>query len=596
MQAGNEIDSENELNNASAADAGCDTQRRKLLQVGGTALLGAMLWTPAFRIPAASAQSTCAAPVGFPASISLYQQAYRNWSREISVDPVWTCAPQTPADVVAIVNWAKAKGYKVRPRGKLRNWSPLTLAQQAGCPGNVLLVDTTQYLTAMSVDTSTSPPTITAQTGVTLDALMARLEQSGLGITASAAMGDVTLGGALAVGAHGTAVKASGETQLPGKTFGTLGNLVRSLTAVVWDAANNQYALRTFQRSDAACAALMNHVGRAFITEVKLQVGSNQRLRCQTWVNIPATELYAPAGSPGRTYSSYIQSTGRITAIWFPFTSNPWVKVWTLAPTKPFFSREVTAPYNDPYTALSPDIADMAGQIIAGNGALTPTFGQIQYTAVATGVSLSFNYDLWGWSKNLLSYVTENTLPITANSYAVVTKRASIQQAINEFTTWYQGRLNAYRALNRYPVNGVLEIRVTAVDNPAEIPGSGAVAAQLSPARPRPDHPEWDVTIWFDIVTIPGTPYSQQFFREAEQWMYSHFSGSYATVRPEWSKGWGFTNSAGWSDTTAIGTTIPNAFRAGQSAGDNWDTARATLNQYDPHRIYSSPLLDALLP
>jgi FAD/FMN-containing dehydrogenase len=34
----------------------------------------------------------------------------------------------------------------------------------------------------------------------------------------------------------------------------------------------------------------------------------------------------------------------------------------------------------------------------------------------------------------------------------------------------------------------------------------------------------------------------------------------------------------------------------GQPSGDNWDTAKATLNKYDPHRIFSNPFLDTFLP
>ena len=46
----------------------------------------------------------------------------------------------------------------------------------------------------------------------------------------------------------------------------------------------------------------------------------------------------------------------------------------------------------------------------------------------------------------------------------------------------------------------------------------------------------------------------------------------------------------------ALATTIPNAYRTGQATGDNWDTALATLDQHDPHRVFSSPLLDVLAP
>jgi hypothetical protein len=104
------------------------------------------------------------------------------------------------------------------------------------------------------------------------------------------------------------------------------------------------------------------------------------------------------------------------------------------------------------------------------------------------------------------------------------------------------------------------------------------------------------VAVWFDILTVPGTLTANQFYREIEQWLLTNYSGSYAMVRPEWSKGWGYTDTAAWSDTTMVSSTIPNAYRTGQPASDNWDTARTTLNQYDPYRVFSSLLLDSLLP
>ena len=81
--------------------------RRKFLGTAAGAAAGAATlgitggltgWIPAFRIPAAGA----ATPPSFPSTISLYQQAYKNWAGDIAVDAAWTCAPKTPADVVAV--------------------------------------------------------------------------------------------------------------------------------------------------------------------------------------------------------------------------------------------------------------------------------------------------------------------------------------------------------------------------------------------------------------------------------------------------------------------------------------------------------------
>ncbi|RBL66030.1 FAD-linked oxidase, partial [Pseudomonas sp. MWU13-2625] len=118
----------------------------------------------------------------------------------------------------------------------------------------------------------------------------------------------------------------------------------------------------------------------------------------------------------------------------------------------------------------------------------------------------------------------------------------------------------------------------------------------LSALKPRPDRPEWDTAVWFDILTLPGTPAADRFYREVEQWMLANYTGSYATVRPEWSKGWAYTDTAAWQDDTMLTTTIPNLHRESQPASSNWDTARATLERYDPHRIFRSPLLDRLMP
>jgi FAD/FMN-containing dehydrogenase len=575
-----------------------DSARRQFMaDAGRAAALGALAgWTPIFRISPAEAQS-CAAPPGFPSSISLYLQAFQNWSGEIQVSSVWTCVPTTPADVVTIANWAYANGYEVRPRGMMHNWSPLTIAPGTSCATKVVLVDTTQYLTAVSISAGTTPKTVTAQTGITMEALLTALEAAGLGVTATPAPGDLTLGGVLAIDGHGTAVPAAGESLTPGHTFGTISNLVLSLTAVVWDSASNAYVLRTYARTDPQCQALLVHIGRSFIVSATLQVGANKRIRCQSWYNVPATELFAVPGSPGRTLASYIDTAGRVETIWFPFTNNPWLKVWSVAPTKPFFSVQVNSPYNYSFSDnIPPSLSNLIAQLIGGAWSLTPTFGQTQYTVVAAGLTTTFTYDIWGWSKNVMLYVKPTTLRVTANGYAVLTTRANIQRAVHEFTSFYQARLAAYQAAGLFPINGPVEIRVTGLDDPDDIVGGGAYEAQLSALRPRPDHPEWNVAVWFDILTLPGTPTSNQFYREIEQWMYSNYSGTYAAVRPEWSKGWGYTNSAAWADATVIGTTIPDSYRAGQAVGDDWDAAAVALDAFDPHRIFSSPLLDALVP
>src|SRR5215207_3724317 len=131
--------------------------RRQLL--ASAAGLGA-LWTVAGVVPATAEE----VPPGFPAGVELYRQAYRNWAGEIVVQDVWTCAPASPADVVAVVNWARSVGYRIRAVGYRHGWAPLTI--RTGDPA-VILVDTTRHLTAVTVLPG-SPAAVRAQAGAAM--------------------------------------------------------------------------------------------------------------------------------------------------------------------------------------------------------------------------------------------------------------------------------------------------------------------------------------------------------------------------------------------------------------------------------------------
>ncbi|MFI9011520.1 cholesterol oxidase substrate-binding domain-containing protein [Actinosynnema sp. NPDC053489] len=529
-------------------------------------------------------------PPAFPPTVDLYRQSYRNWAGEIRTDDLWTCAPRTPADVVLLANWAHAQGFTLRPRGFRHGWAPLTVTPGTTDADRVVLVDTTRHLTAMTL----LPNAVRTQTGASMEDLLTFLEDAGLGVTNSPAPGDLTVGGVLAINGHGTSVPAAGETRPAGHTYGSLGNLVVSLTAVVWD--GGEYRLRTFGRDEPECAALLTHVGRAFVTEVTLRVGANQNLRCVSRTDIPVSELFAPPGSGAtRTLASFLDQAGRVEAIWFAFTDHPWLKTWSVAPTKPATSRHVVTPYNYVFSDNVPEpVSDLADLLITGAWALTPTFGQLQYTTAATALTATLTADLWGASKNLLLYVKPTTLRETANGYAVLTSRAEVQGVVSDFAAFYQALLTSYQARGLYPVTGQVEIRVSGLDDPAHVGVPGAQAPALSALRPREDHPEWDVAVWFDVLTFPTAPGAAAFYRELEQFFFTHYSGARATTRAEWSKGWAYTDQAAWADHTVLTATVPDSYRQGPNP--TWDAARATLNAFDPHRVFSNPFLDVLLP
>jgi FAD/FMN-containing dehydrogenase len=560
-------------------EIGAVSRRALLAGTAGLAVFGAV--PPADVRPAG-----CAPPPNFPAGIELRQTGYENWAGEIRVPDAWTCRPATPADVATLANWALANGYALRPKGHAHGWSPLTVPAGSTCAAPVVLVDTTAYLTTIQAGAfSAVGPTVRVQAGAALDDLLIFLERNGYGLTATPAPGDLSVGGALAVDAHGTAIPADGEVPEVGDRYGSLSNRVVSLTAVVWDAALGRYVLRSFDRTDPDCAVLLTHLGRAFLTEVTLVVRADYHLRCVSDLSIPASELFGASGP--RSFDAFARGSGRVEAIWFPFTANPWLKVWSLRPNRPLTSRPTATPYNYPFADTVPKpVAELAGQLVSGQWYLAPAFGQAQYTAALAGLTATRSADLWGLSKNLLLYVKPTTLRMHANGYAVPTRRADIQRVVSAFVAFYSQQLQVYAAQGRYPINGPVEIRVTGLD----VPVNQALPPALSAIRRRADHPEWDVAVWLDLLTLPTTPDAGDFYRDIEQFIFA----TWPAARPEWSKGWAYTATGAWTDPGVITGTIPAAFRAGPDP--TWDSALATLDRHDPHRIFSNPFLDALLP
>lgn len=568
------------------------TTRREFLK---TAVLGtgAAVWLPALRITPNDPTNEITPPPAFPTGIPLYRQGFENWAKEIVVDAVWTCTPANANDAVRVANWAAAHGYTVRARGSMHGWSPLAIPNGGGA--NVVMLDTSA-LNGIAISRRGSAPTVTVGAGALLEDVMATMERSGYGFTATPAPGDITMGGALAIDAHGAAIPAAGERAVAGQSFGSLSNLVTSLTIVAWDEPSKAFALRTIDRSHPLAKSVLAHLARSLVVEATLQVSPNARLRCVSRVDIPATKLFAAPGTPGETFTSFLNAAGRVEAIWYAFTEKPWLKVWSVAPVKPPSSREVTEPYNYVFSDNIPiELSDLANQIIKGNGAATPLFGQLSYAASAAGLAATASLDLWGWSRNLLLYIKPTTIRTTANGYAVLTRRSDVQRVLHEFSLKYRALLTSYRDRGQYPANMPVEIRVTGLDQPRDSIVAGAETPSLSALSPDATHPERDVAVWFDVLTFPGTPGSPAFMSELEDWFFDNYA-SYATVRVEWSKGWAYSAQGAWTDPDVIGRKIPASLSAGRSGNATFAGAARQLKALDPRGVFTSPLLDELMP
>lgn len=552
-------------------------------------------------------------PAGFPKNIPLHARTYRNWSQTIVVDPLWTCEPKTPDEVVQVCNWAKAQSpvWQVRAKGIRHGWSPLTVTAKTKPNAKVIIVDTTKYLTSLSFvpATGSAPPMVVAGAGATmLDLLTFLQNQSGGHGSASGfafphvpAPGNLTVGGVLAINAHGTAVPTANENFT--SSYGSMSNHIMAFTAVVSsDQAPYDYVLKTFQRGDPDAAAFLTHAGRAFIVSATLQVIDNYNLRCQSTMDIKSDTLFAaPVGgkAPPQSLASFMEESGRVEAIWYPFTDDPWLKIWTVTPTQPSGSKLVTGPYNYPFSDNLPTwVTSMLSWITTVAPASTPTFEKLfsAFTKASLDNGLT---DLWGASMNTLLYIKDTTLRVTANGYAIQMKRADVQQAVHDFAQQFETMLASYAAKGQYPVNSPLEIRVTGLDDTTNVyapTGSTAPSPLISSLTydSVAQANGYDCAVWFDVLTLPDTPYSNNFYAELEDWFEKRFTAPAARLFPEWSKGWAYTVAGGgWTDPTFLALMRTN-FTTGRSATTNWNAVVATYKKYDRANLFANDFLDRL--
>jgi FAD/FMN-containing dehydrogenase len=554
---------------------------------------------------------------GFPSNIPLNVLPYRNWDEEIVWPGVLTCAPRTADDVAAVCNWAKDNGFLVRPRGVMHGWSPTTVARGFDPKARVLLVDLTKALhdAHLFAASASLPARVKVGAGKTMLELMTFLEaQSGGGGAAPGysfphipAPGNLTVGGVLAIDAHGTAVPTPPHDDFPA-SYGSMSNQILEFTAIVTDPNSpnpDQYRTRVFRRDENDAAAFLTHLGRSLLVDATLQVIPNYNLRCQSFTNFsPATLFAAPTAAtpvPPDSFGDFLNRYGRIEIIWFRIGTNPWLHVWSVEPTKPNGARQVDVPYNYPFADNVPAILQEGIRTILDiDPSFTPTFGKIAATVTANGLdgkdflgqpAFPPSRDLWGASKNTLFYIQDSTLQVTANGYALHMRKADVQQAVHDFTQKFSSLLEDYEP-EKFPVNSAVEIRVTALDDPARVAiGSGlkaespVISALIYDDVARKNR--WDVALWVDVLTIPKTNFSTEFYADLEAWIMERFSGAAARTLPEWSKGWAYAKGEGaWGSQPFIDFT--------RKAFTEWKYETDTLAKYDKHGLFRSPLLDRL--
>ena len=559
---------------------------------------------------------------GFPAQVPLNLLPYRNWDHQIERASMLTCAPLNADDVAAVCNWAQDNSYQLRVRGVMHGWSPLTLTTAAAPNERVLLIDLTKGFAGLELLPAGNglPTRVKVGAGATMLELLAFLEGQpggkgsapGYSFPHTPAPGNLTVGGALAINAHGTAIPLPPADAFAA-SYGSLSNQILELTTVATDPTQPglRYGKRTIGRTDPVAKAVLAHVGRTLVLDATLQVVDNYNLRCVSITDLPATTLFAAPSVadplPANSFGDFVERLGRVEVIWYPFSDNPWLHTWQVAPTLPPGSLAVSTPYHYPFADVVPDgLQTLITDLVNGDPSLTPTVGQMAARVTANGLDgknwlgISGSYpvsrDIWGPSKNTLLYIQDTTLRVTANGYAIHLPRADVQQAVHDLTSIYSGLLATYAARGSYPVNSALELRVTALDDPTTVAVAGAESPVIS-ALGQDDTDRangWDVAVWFDVLTIPGTPGADEFYAELETALLARFTGTTGRLLPEWSKGWAYTAAGGAWTSAAFLTHVRTTLTQGRTAADDWAWETTTLKGMDAAGLFENPFLTTL--
>jgi len=471
------------------------------------------------------------------------------------------------------------------------------------CPKIVLLDTTEHFLSLTKNPHDVGRPdlhSVTVGAGVSAGQLLEFLELNGLGLYSAPAVSAPTVGGMLAVGAHGTGVgSAIFDRRSPGHSPGTFSNLVMNMTIVAWQNSTGSFGLKTITRSDTIAKAFLTNFGRTIITLVTIRVGKNQNLRSQNRFFVGSRELFAHPNEvtdSTRTLSKFVETYGRVMTATAPPGNLFWVSTWHNEPLKPPKSRKSLWPYNYIFMAYNPlpNIVDSFLYSLYSNAPgisklvslLAPSF--LMLTTKATRSD-----DYWGPSKNHFLYSTSEVPHMSANSFLLITSRRKLQLVLHIMRRDFTELLREYVKNQNYPTPGLLDMRITGLDNPDFIEVLGAESPSLSPLSPVPEFPDFDTGVWMDTTGYQDTPYVYEFLVRFQSLLYQHLHGKHAVIRAEWSKSWAYDESGSWRNFTVLNH-FPRTFSSSDQL-EEWNWAVRTLDDHDPHRVFSNSFLDEFL-
>lgn len=216
---------------------------------------------------------------------------WSNWLGNQRCAPRQILAPRDLEELVAVVGHARRRGLRVRMVGSGHSWSAL-------CPTPDLLVQTHRMDRLLDVrDTR-----VTVEAGMPMGTLLRHAEAHGLSVVGSPMIREITVGGVVATGSHGT-----------GLAHGPLSDAVESMTLVTGDGE-----VRTLDAGDPRLNGGRLSLGAlGALHAVTLRLEPAFRVRVQeAWVGLDAALEQLPA---------LARQTDFLSVYWLPCTDEAWL-------------------------------------------------------------------------------------------------------------------------------------------------------------------------------------------------------------------------------------------------------------------------------
>ncbi|MCB9706406.1 MAG: hypothetical protein H6711_31460 [Myxococcales bacterium] len=513
--------------------------------------------------------------------------------------------------VAAFCSFAASRGDAVRMISRhardgasdpLHNWSPIHLpmtAAQGSVPKGrrVLYLSFAHLQGVLSVDRAARKVTVLA--GTPLGALVRLLSDptaaqirplwlcprpAELGrwtLPVIPAPGVISIGGCLAVGAHGTGTRGLDGGDAPGSVSAT----VAGARVLRWDRGARHFVIHEVREGDPELAAVSANLGRIPVLTVTLDIVPDRPQRVHL-IRAARAELRGRDPAARGSFAALAERyPGGVEAILFrPTEQLPAAKqadgyalAWESGGAEvalPAFSTSPTA--HERFTHLG-DVE--AGLTLAGSRHL------IARQAEKRARKRHASWELpWLTSGRARNYVTSDTMRVEPFSYAIVAPAGEVQEVVWAFHRSVDEHLRPNDgAFERHCV--ATEIRFTPVDRPRGLRRAPLLACTTAP--PGGGDGERRV-VWVTVLAATDQKSMRRgrtFFARLERTLEEVAQAHGWSLRPEWSKCWGFATDGAWSRDAV---TLRGALVRGY--GGALAEAKAIFDELDPGRVFAAPL------